>query len=68
MTDAEVYINYPHIPEIALGVFWGWFLIKLFLKLNGGIKNVIYLLKKYFETEKMAIDALKEENDKQRNK
>ena len=68
MTDAEIYINYPHIPEIALGVFLGWFLIKLFLKLNGGLKNVIYLLKKYFETEKMAIDALKEENDKQRNK
>ena len=55
--------EYP-ISTIALGVFWGWFLIKLFIKMHGGIKNIVETMAKYFETKDSVDKILKDMKEK----
>ena len=48
------------VSDIALGVFWGWFLIKLFLKMHGGVRAAAETIAKYFEAKDTAEKILKD--------
>lgn len=48
------------MPDIALGIFLGWFAIRIYLKLSGDWKKVEELLQKYFDAKETAIKAAKE--------
>ncbi len=57
MTELDLKVP---VSDIALGVFWGWFLIKLFLKMHGGVKSVMETIAKYFEAKDTAEKILKD--------
>jgi len=57
MTELDLKVP---ISDIALGVFLGWFLIKLFLKMHGGVKAVAETIAKYFEAKDTAEKILKD--------
>jgi hypothetical protein len=51
------------IADIALGVFFGWFLIRFWLKFCDGWKQLTDLLQRYVDTVDMAKKALRSKND-----
>jgi len=40
--------EYP-IADIALGIFFGWFLIRIAIRVNGGVREITEDLARYFE-------------------
>lgn len=55
-----------NIADIALGIFFGWFLIRFWLKFCGGMDEITAALEKYFELKDKAKEELKNKNkDKQ---
>lgn len=40
--------EYP-IADIALGIFFGWFLIRIAIRVNGGVQEITEDLARYFE-------------------
>ncbi len=57
MTELDLKVP---VFDIALGVFLGWFLIKLFLKMHGGVRGVVETIAKYFEAKDTAKKLLKD--------
>ena len=52
------------IPDIALGVFFGWFLIRFWLRFCDGWQKMIGLLQRYVDTLEMAKKAIRDKNAK----
>jgi hypothetical protein len=50
------------MPDIALGIFFGWFLIRFWIKFTESGDEFWTMIEKYFEAKKKAEETLKEHN------
>lgn len=51
-----------NIADIALGIFFGWFLIRFWLKFCGGMDEITATLERYFELKEKAKNELKKKD------